>query len=342
MYSFSALLEARYSRLQLLFANKRSRLVAIAVVVIITALFLLNSTSAVTQFNPMTQGSCALTASCKKRAISTILTGPSFLPGIVTLSYSISKHAPNVDKLIIVPNAWSDHHITSDHLQMLQRTGYQIKFFDDLPLPISEDQHDSPMSSRFADLLLKLHGWSLIEYSSMALLDADILLNDSLTYPLDLLEASTANLAAVAAPSSSYGEPAFDMLAGHFNAGVLFFKPDLVVFSSLVAKSSRREEYATMELAEQSFLNTLYSGNYLSLPVRYNTANLWNRKEYFKHFLVDTNWDFGILHFLGNLKNKPWSGTMNSDNDAQKGVELWKEEYRQAREAFKLEEADIM
>jgi hypothetical protein len=316
----------------------------------IVVLLLLLSHSAgpdtgISQYNPINRASCAFAgSSChKRRAISTILTGPSFLPGVVTLAYSISKHASTtVDKVIILPSDWSSHGFTADHIQTLERVGFTLKLFDDLPLPMSADGKDGLlMDSRYAEVLLKLRAWSLTEYSAIAMLDADMLLNDSLKYPFDLLEASDANLAAVAAPSYGPTAPFYDMLSGHFNAGTLVLKPDLAVYASLVDKSSRREEYGTLELPEQSFLNTQYAGTHLALPARYNVANTPDRKDYFKRFVLDSDWDFAVLHFLGGLDLKPWSGSTQSNKDGQKGVDMWREEYRQAKEKYGLYDADL-
>ena len=108
-------------------------------------------------YNSLSRASCALTSSCHKRAIGTLLTDPGFLPGAVTLAYSISKHAPTVDKIVIMPSDWSSRGFTSDHIQILERVGFTLKLFDDLILPISEDGKDEKlMNPRYRDVLLKL------------------------------------------------------------------------------------------------------------------------------------------------------------------------------------------
>ncbi|KIV86188.1 hypothetical protein PV11_01818 [Exophiala sideris] len=132
--------------------------------------------SIITPYDSLSRASCALIAPCHQRAIGKILGSPDFLPGAVTLADSISKHAPTVDKVLIMPNDRSSHGFTSDHIQLLERVGFTLKPFDDLPLPMSADGKDDKLvNPRYYDMLMKLRAWGLVEYSSIAFLDNDVL-----------------------------------------------------------------------------------------------------------------------------------------------------------------------
>ncbi|EMG46009.1 hypothetical protein G210_3764 [Candida maltosa Xu316] len=203
-------------------------------------------------------------------AYATLLIGESYLPGVLTLTSSISQESKQlIDEIYdeIIPI--NDKLITS-------------------PLEkLSEQLNRSELSITYSKILL----WNQINYDSIVYLDADVLPLSNLD---DIFTQFDINHDEIAASPDS-GWPDI------FNSGVLKIKPSEETFKKLLEYSSNPEN--SFDGADQGLLNE-YFPNWVRLPYLYNvTPNYRHDYQYLPAFNRFFN-DIKVLHYIGQVK--PW------------------------------------
>ncbi|KAI9006493.1 nucleotide-diphospho-sugar transferase [Hyaloraphidium curvatum] len=260
-------------------------------------------------------------------AAVTIVSSPGYLAGAVVLARTLATHAPELDRIALVP---ADAELGARARGALARAGWRVAGVDAVPF-------SGPVPRQWRDTLGKVHAWGMAEYAAVAYLDADTYLAGPVGEALRLLLASTAELAAVNAPLRKAKGPWNDAFSGHFNAGVLFLRPSARMHADLLRRSRYHPD--TM-LGDQPFLVRTYAGRYLGLPKWFNMAfNFFDVEGYYEPARAL------IVHFAG--KYKPWlacGGFPESKPfcvEPHPAMQQWWDGFAEAARELRLEAADF-
>ncbi|CAF1048349.1 unnamed protein product [Adineta steineri] len=243
-----------------------------------------------------------------REAIVTLITGDIYIPGALVLGYSLNKYnsvkVHNRDMIALIKHdSINDKH----HLKMLEEIGWKLIYVDSLSFP-------GTVIPRLADGLIKLYAWNMTQYSTILVLDADVMIIGSIEEPLRIMRRNKdIPLLAVNFPFSANKSENKTFLTSYFNAGVLFLRPNAEDYKKLIHLSSINTYYH-LKYPQQNLLNTYFLGRWLALSIIYNYTHrnsIW---------ITQKN-NIRIVHFAG--KQKPWqklNNTNYNDND-----QLWHE-----------------
>eukprot|EP00929_Paragymnodinium_shiwhaense_P056527 TRINITY_DN28285_c0_g1_i1.p1 TRINITY_DN28285_c0_g1~~TRINITY_DN28285_c0_g1_i1.p1 ORF type:complete len:1481 (+),score=302.33 TRINITY_DN28285_c0_g1_i1:105-4445(+) len=162
-----------------------------------------------------------------------------------TLVRSLRASGSLHDILAIVPSA-NANETSKDFLKILENDGVRVVHMESIPMPESMDI-DPVIHMRWSGVMSKFVVWGLTDYSRVALLDLDMVMDAESEEPGLLFAECTADLCAV-----RDGDPRF------LNAGLMVVKPSVRRLEHLIAAlHAERHHY---EFPEQSFL-TRYAEN---------------------------------------------------------------------------------
>ena len=107
-----------------------------------------------------------------RKAIVCNLQNENYSPNALLLGYTIRKHHPNLtqdatDTILLIPH---EHDITPKTLSRLEEVGWKIRKGAEVIVPGMEN-----LQSNYQRNFMKLRIWSWIEYSKIAVVDADCL-----------------------------------------------------------------------------------------------------------------------------------------------------------------------
>eukprot|EP01112_Ceratiomyxa_fruticulosa_P014684 TRINITY_DN4224_c0_g1_i2.p1 TRINITY_DN4224_c0_g1~~TRINITY_DN4224_c0_g1_i2.p1 ORF type:complete len:323 (-),score=42.34 TRINITY_DN4224_c0_g1_i2:47-1015(-) len=227
-----------------------------------------------------------------KEAIFTVISSELYLPALLLFGHTLKIHGASEgrDLLAFIPHKA----ITQQRqLEMIKEVGFTPVFVDAITLPGATDW-------KFVDMLVKLYAWNYTQYDIIALIDSDVMLLGDIELPFQLMRMGDFPLAACIAPTTP-SPPFYDKLSGHFNAGVMFIRPNVEDFKELIRLSSNTSYY-DIGLAEQSLLNEFYHGKWLGLPLTYNLIIRFRDREDIWHA---NRASAKIIHFAGG--HKPWN-----------------------------------
>ena len=103
---------------------------------------------------------------CNKKCWATLLTCPSYLPGVILLNHSLLKHKSQYPLLILTTPSFPQTCIA-----VLDALGIQHRRIE----PLYPEQQGHFLASQFEDTWTKLRVFELVEYETIVLLDADML-----------------------------------------------------------------------------------------------------------------------------------------------------------------------
>jgi lipopolysaccharide biosynthesis glycosyltransferase len=167
------------------------------------------------------------------------------------------------------------------------------------------------------------------------IIDSDAMVVGEIEEPFALMRVSTAPIAAALAPIHPPTAPFFDKMAGHFNAGVMFIRPNIQHFNELLS-FSRDKSYYDLKLAEQNLLNEYYHGRWLGLPVTYNLIITFaKRNDIWKVNRPDAR----VIHFAGI--QKPWATCGDKCNSLHPDEKLWRSTFASAATIHDWTKADF-
>jgi hypothetical protein len=227
----------------------------------------------------------------RREAIVSLLTSDSFLPASLVLGYSLNKYNASIgrDMILLIPiGAIND----TRHIAMLRAIGWTLMYVKRVPFP-------DKVHPRLVDGLVKLYAWKLTQYDIIATLDADTMLTGSIEEPFEqMYKNSSIQMLAVDAlmiirKYSKEGNV-------YFNAGVLFFRPNIHHFNELMRLSTNKSYY-NLTFPQQNLLNTYFQGQWIGLPMAFHMYYQLERSH--PLWLANKN-NSRIVHYAGPYK--PW------------------------------------
>ncbi|KAJ3041336.1 hypothetical protein HDV00_009477 [Rhizophlyctis rosea] len=243
----------------------------------------------------------------KPVAIITLISSDAYVPLATILRHSIRLQ--NTTAHIIA--AYIPTLLSPQSLCTLRQSGWDTRPVDLIPLPHNATPEQSHIRNpAFRDLFTKLRIWTWTEYAQILLVDADTLvlgsLEDLWKWPLDF-----------AAVSDSW-EDRLDVM---FNAGVLYFRPDVAVFEDMMRVREKDIEYYRLESAEQAFLNCYWGFSSHRLPFKYNLnlAMKHHRKAHGAAWKLVWN-QRAIIHYT--MTKPHWNDRPKDEHDGDWAPEL--------------------
>lgn len=274
-----------------------------------------------------------------KKAWITLLTQPSYLPGVIALQRSLRLVKSEFPLVIMVtPNI--DETVRESLLQEA------CLLHEVLPLSPAENVSINYASPQFSEVWTKLRVWGLVEFNRVVFLDADMLVLRNMD---ELFEVSLppAGIAACHAcrcnphhrptyPASwepkncFYTYASFSSLysfayeSNYFNAGLLVLAPDIAIFAEIENRLFALSDVAALPFAEQDLLNVQFSGNWLTLPYIYNALKPLSQCH-------SGLWDLSQIKNLHFILDKPWMNVASESDDPYAQLNhLWRNIYFRA------------
>lgn len=261
----------------------------------------------------------------------TLLTKASYLPGVITLAHSLSKHKTSYPLVVLVTPAVPASYMQALELECVHNPLLLIQHTSPLLLPRS--QKTTLIASRFEDTWTKLRAFELTEYSTCVFLDADIAvyknMDDIFSFELpgdDWIAAchpcvcnfdhddfapsdwNARNCAytPLSHPSAlSKGFPVPKTASPPnthtlINGGVFLYRPSPALWDAMHTHFLTSNELSTYKFPDQDFLAAFFLHNWVSLPWKYNAlktmkqwhTNIWRDDEVCGlHYIVDKPWN---------------------------------------------------
>ncbi|KAI4120947.1 MAG: hypothetical protein LQ338_006656 [Usnochroma carphineum] len=108
-----------------------------------------------------------------KRAWVTLLTRSSYLPGVITLAYSLSIHQTRYPLIVLITPSLPNSSLRALQLESHYNPLLKIHPVDPL-LPPNQTTGSASVASRFEDTWTKLRAFQLVSYDTCVFLDADL------------------------------------------------------------------------------------------------------------------------------------------------------------------------
>ena len=266
-----------------------------------------------------------------KRAWVTLLTRPSYLPGVITLAYSLSVHATAYPLVVLVTPSLPQACIRALELESSDNSLLTIHSIKPLMLP--DDRKTTLIAARFEDTWTKLRAFELISYDACVFLDADITIYKNMDDIFDTVlpgddwiaasHACVCNLdhdswapenwkpencaytplrhpaaceRASPIPTGSAPPHTYALL----NGGVFLYHPSESLWKAMHHHFLTSPELSTFQFPDQDFLASFFCGRWRPLPWKYNAlktmrqwhTNIWRDEEVKGlHYIVDKPWD---------------------------------------------------
>ncbi|KAI5965182.1 GLG2 [Candida pseudojiufengensis] len=243
-------------------------------------------------------------------AYATLLVGPSYIPGVLTLGSKL-RELNTKHKLIILLDSTS---IEFEFLKLIEELYDEVIPINDqiIKAPLEKLKNElnrEELSITFSKLLL----WNLTDYEDIVYLDADILPLQNFDEIFDNFEISTNEIAA--SPDSGWPDI--------FNSGLFKIKPNKTTFENLIEFASKGGEN-TFDGADQGLLNEFFP-EWIKIPYLYNvTPNYRNDYQYLPAFKKFFN-KIKNLHYIGHLK--PWNYENILSSDLSNFHQFWWDDF---------------
>ncbi len=275
-----------------------------------------------------------------KRAWVTLLTRASYLPGVITLAFSLATQRTSYPLIVLVTPSLPSSCIQALELESVQNPLLVIHSIEPLLLP--KNQKTTLVASRFEDTWTKLRAFELTHYDTCVFLDADITIYRNMdglfntTLPgtdwiaavhccvcnLDhdkwapknwnkrncaytpLLHPSALNEATPVPPSLAPPD-AYALL----NGGVFLYLPSKALWQGILHHFHTSPALSRFQFPDQDFLADFFCGKWIPLSWKYNAIktmrqwhpNIWRDEE---------------VHGLHYIVDKPWAKRVASDGIA--------------------------
>ena len=265
----------------------------------------------------------------KDRAWVTLLTRSSYLPGVITLAYSLRKHFTRYPLIVLI----------TPSLPRLSKRALELEQERNNLLIVREVQPLLPpgpvtlIAARFEDTWTKLRAFELIDYRTCVFLDADLTVYKNMdeVFETVLPDPKTwigANHACVCnldhdswAPKNWTVENCAWTLLQHpesltsatpvpvaeapphthclLNGGLIVYHPSSELWTSMMDHFQQSPKLSSYQFPDQDFMSDYFHARWLPLPWRYNAlktmkqwhTNVWRDDEVCGlHYIVDKPW----------------------------------------------------
>ncbi|MCJ1478682.1 hypothetical protein MMC13_007363 [Lambiella insularis] len=276
------------------------------------------------------------------RAWATLLTRSSYLPGVLTLAYTLLKHNTSYPIVVLVTPSLPASSLRALELESAHNPLIRVHPISPL-LPPSHHK-TTLIAARFEDTWTKLRVFELTSYDAVIFLDADIAIFRNMDAAFDTPLPSPSWLAAthicacnldhdawappdwtasscaytplrhpsaLSAPtpvphsSDRQAKPTHAML----NGGMFLFHPSAALWDSLLAAFTASPHLSAYQFPDQDFLAAFFRDRWRPLPWRYNalkTMRYWH----------ETIWRDGEVCALHYIVDKPWARRIARDGVA--------------------------
>ena len=266
-----------------------------------------------------------------KRGWVTLLTRPSYLPGVITLAYSLSSHATAYPLIVLITPSLPPSCVRALQLESVRNPLLIIHPIQSLILP--NNRKTTLIAARFEDTWTKLRAFELTSYESIVFLDADITIYKNMDDIFDIALPADDWIAAVHCcvcnldhdswapdnwtrencPHTPLRYPAALEKATRIplgtsppdtyallNGGVFLCHPSERLWKALLHHFLTSPELSTFQFPDQDFLASMFCGKWCPLPWKYNAlktmrqwhTNIWRDEEVKGlHYIVDKPWE---------------------------------------------------
>ncbi|KAL6713135.1 hypothetical protein ACLMJK_009256 [Lecanora helva] len=310
-----------------------------------------------------------------KRAWVTLLTRPSYLPGVITLAQSLKTHGTRFPLIVLVTPSLPAPSLRALEIESTHNLLLTVHPIEPLLLP--NNQKTTLIASRFEDTWTKLRAFELTSHSACVFLDADITIyknmDDIFDFKLPGDDWIAANHACVCnldhdswAPENwtrsncpytplrnpeglEEGSPIPPSAAppdtyALLNGGVFLYRPSDHLWQAMYKHFVSSPELSTYQFPDQDFLASFFRHKWRPLPWKYNA--LKTMKQWHQNI-----WQDGEVHGLHYIVDKPWEKRVASDGigghlgrDGETHGWWWNvwESWRENREGELLEIIDTL
>lgn len=277
--------------------------------------------------------------SAPKEAWVTLLTRSSYLPGVLTLAYTLRKHGTRYPLIVVVTPSLPAPSLRALELEASHNPLLLVHPTN--PLLPPSNQPTTLITARFEDTWTKLRVFELTTYTTLIFLDADITIfrnmDDAFSIVLpgrDWLGANHAcvcNLdrdswapddwnahncaytplrhpSALTSPTPIPHSTDTEAKPMHrfFNSGLFIFHPSDSLLKSLLNHFSTSQKLSTYKFPDQDFLNDFFADRCMSIGWQYNalkTMRNWH----------ENIWRDEEVRGLHYIVDKPWERRVASD-----------------------------
>ncbi|OAL33391.1 hypothetical protein AYO20_07402 [Fonsecaea nubica] len=277
-----------------------------------------------------------LTVSPEKRCWVTLVTKPSYLPGVVVLAHTLDQHKSSYPLLVQYSDSLGDKALSVLQEEAKSSGRIQLQRVP-LLLPRKDQENTGSVAERFKDTFTKLRAFEIYKlgFTEAVFLDADMAIFQN---PDDIFECSLpgrewigANHACVCnldsdpwapsewhkgncaytplnlpdevAPAMTFeSRPTYHLL----NSGMFLFYPSEQLWDRMLRFFNSSDELKNYQFPDQDFLADFFRGKWHPLSWKYNalkTMRYWHPRMWSDDTLV-------ILHYI---VDKPWERQLSQD-----------------------------
>ncbi|KAK0708762.1 nucleotide-diphospho-sugar transferase [Apiosordaria backusii] len=263
------------------------------------------------------------------RVYTTLITSLSYLPGLLTLHYSLVHRCQSKYPLVALYTS----SFPQSGLEVLRRRGIPHQLIT--PLSPSTSSSNSPPSyahdPRFRECFTKLIPFSLAQYKRIIQLDSDMLLLQNIDSLFDIpLNSSTNRIFAAAhaclcnpchfdhypsfwTPQNCYYNNSRSIGRDYLNGGLQVVRPDLGVYEEILRYMNRPG--IDLSFADQSVLAGCFRGRWVGLGWEYNALKTMRWRGVHDDIWVDG--EVRNVHYI--LTPKPWEADVDEKGRVLKG-----------------------
>ncbi|OAX44738.1 nucleotide-diphospho-sugar transferase [Rhizopogon vinicolor AM-OR11-026] len=290
----------------------------------------------------------------RRLAYVTLLTKPSYLPGVLVLDHTL-RSVNSAFPLVVM----ATHSLPEDTLSVLERRG--IPIFPIASLRPPEGLHSlSSHDTRFTDTWTKLRAFELVEFERVILLDADMIVMRNMDelfdiemppswiaaahvcacnprklphYPSDWVPENCAYTPLVHPSSAAVITEQSPRPYTQLNSGLVVLSPSLYLADEVRRHLFTSPLVSTWSFPDQDLLSDLFRGRWKPIPWYYNALKtlmvihkpLWRDEE------------IRCLHYI--LADKPWHARVSEDDTGEfaKSHRWWWDRLEQLGQEMKEE-----
>lgn len=266
-----------------------------------------------------------------KRVWVTLLTQSSYLPGVLTLAFTLSSHGSLYPLVVLVTPSLPESSLRA--LELESKHNSQLLIHPTRPLLLPNQQKTTLIASRFEDTWTKLRAFELTSYDACVFLDADITIYKNMDDVFDIAlpdgdwiaanhacvcnldrdswapdswnkdncaytpqQHPTALYKSTPIPPTSVPPDTYTLI----NGGLFLYYPSDSLWESIIHHFMTSPALSTYKFPDQDFLADFFCGRIRSLPWKYNALktmkqwhpNIWRDEEVRGlHYIVDKPWE---------------------------------------------------
>lgn len=263
------------------------------------------------------------------RAWVTLLTRPSYLPGVITLVYSLQKHSSVYPLVVLITPSLPDSCV---HALELEARHNPLLIFHQVE-PLLPAGPVTLIAARFEDTWTKLRAFELTTYDTCVFLDADITMYKNMDEVFDIQLPGNDWIAAnhgcvcnldhdswapnnwnadhcgytpLEHPSAlEHGTPVpVDEEPPHthclLNGGLFIYHPSLALWEAILHYLNTSDDLSTYQFPDQDFMARFFLHKWMPVSWKYNALktmkqwhpNIWRDDEVKGlHYIVDKPWE---------------------------------------------------